>query len=107
MVRIRFTEGRDNSRPRRRRQSFELQADRLIHLAGTLYTLAGQGRRHHSARGAGSRPMRRRRQRLNLVRGLLQTLPPPLQPESPFEELFWTVLRWGGAGLLLGRLLGT
>jgi len=106
MARIRSTEGADHTRLRRRRQSNQRQADRLIHLVGTLFTLAGQGKENRSETEAVSGPMRRRRQRLNLVRGLLQTLPPALQPQTSFEESFWRALRWGGAGLILGRLLG-
>lgn len=96
----------DNPRSRRRGKRNELQPDRLLHLVGTLFTLAGQGGENRSGTETSSGPMRRRRQRLSLVRALLGTLPPALQPETPFEETFWRALRWGGVGLLMGRVLG-
>jgi hypothetical protein len=41
-----------------------------------------------------------------MAQRLLDPLPEALRPSDRITEQFWTVLRWGGAGLLLARLLG-
>lgn len=54
---------------------------------------------------ATGRLQRRRRQRLALAQRLLDPLPPGLMAPETSSERFWTVLRWGGLGLILARLL--
>ena len=83
MARIHSTEPADNTRSRRRSQRDELQADRLLHLVGTLFTLAGQGRGNPSGTEASSGPMRRRRQRLSLVRSSAGYPPPGTATGNP------------------------
>jgi hypothetical protein len=41
-----------------------------------------------------------------MARRLLDPLPAGLRPETQHQERFWNALRWGGAGLILGWLLG-
>jgi hypothetical protein len=48
---------------------------------------------------------RRQRQRLALAQRLLDPLPAGLVAPEAARERFWTVLRWGGLGLILARLL--
>lgn len=74
---------------------------RLLHALGDLHSLAAF--RPGSSAGAGSAE-RRRRQHLALAQRLLDPLPLGLQSPGGAER-FWRVLRWGGAGLLLSRLL--
>jgi hypothetical protein len=49
--------------------------------------------------------LRRRRQKLELAKRLLDPLPDGLLPSSRHGERFWSALRWGGLGLLLAWLL--
>lgn len=48
---------------------------------------------------------RRQRQRLALAQRLLDPLPAGLVAPEAATDRFWTVLRWGGLGLILARLL--
>ena len=41
-----------------------------------------------------------------MAQRLLDPLPTALRPVDGGSELFWSVARWAGAGLLLARLLG-
>jgi hypothetical protein len=49
---------------------------------------------------------RRRRQQLRLAQRLLDPLPDSLRPADDAAERFWRILRWGGLGLVVARLLG-
>lgn len=69
----------------------------LHHLAAVL-SLANQ-----MAAGTGV-VERRRRQRLAMAQRLLDPLPKPLR-SSQEGEWFWSLLRWGGCGLLVSWLL--
>jgi hypothetical protein len=40
-----------------------------------------------------------------MAQRLLDPLPDALLPPDRASELFWRVIRWGGAGVLLARLL--
>lgn len=87
---------------RRRRAGGPPEAHRgLLHPLEALLTRA----QHSQAGERGGRAQRRRRQQLALARRLLDPLPPALRPSEVGRERFWTVLRWGGAGLLVARLL--
>lgn len=75
--------------------------------AGVLHPLAsllvhGQSRGDQGNPGA---PQRRQRQRLSLAQRLLDPLPSGLRSPQAGAERFWTVLRWGGLGLIVARLL--
>ncbi|MEB3270261.1 MAG: hypothetical protein VKJ44_01245 [Synechococcus sp.] len=48
---------------------------------------------------------RRQSQRLALAQRLLDPLPSALISPAASRERFWRVLRWGGLGLLVARLL--
>lgn len=48
---------------------------------------------------------RRQRQRLALAQRLIDPLPPGLTSPEAAADRFWTVLRWGGLGLIVARLL--
>ena len=86
-------------RPLLRRQAAPPRGPRLLHSLGDLHNLAAAQARQGSA-------ARRRRQHLSMAQRLLDPLPPALLPPTGGQELFWRVLRWGGAGLLVSRLLG-
>jgi len=73
---------------------------RLIEAIALLHGLAG-GRS-----GSGSAE-RRRRQQLSIAQRLLDPLPPNLRSLDSASERFWRMLRWGGLGLLLARLLAS
>jgi hypothetical protein len=62
----------------------------------------GQTRADPDSRGV---VQRRRRQRLALVQRLLDPLPAGLSSPHGRMERFWTVLRWGGLGLIVARVL--
>ena len=70
----------------------------LLHQLGGLLSLPNQARLATGVAG------RRRRQRLALAQRLLNPLPPGLKTASDGEH-FWTLVRWGGAGMLLAWLL--
>lgn len=53
----------------------------------------------------GGSAQRRQKQRLALAQRLLDPLPTGLANPEAASERFWTVLRWGGLGLILARLL--
>lgn len=74
---------------------------RLLHHLAVVLTVAGRP----TARGHSGLAQRRRKQRLELARRLLDPLPEALQPDSRPAERFWSALRWGGGGLLLSWLL--
>lgn len=78
-------------RPRGRRPP------RLLHHLAVLLGLCSQAQRASGVSG------RRQRQRLALAQRLLDPLPAGLQASD--QERFWSILRWGGAGLLLAWLL--
>lgn len=92
---------------RRGRTSSSVPA--LLHHLDALLTLAGlDGRSAATGPGLGRTPssaQRRRQQRLALAQRLLDPLPPALRPPSPQAEQTWTVLRWGGLGLILATWL--
>jgi hypothetical protein len=48
---------------------------------------------------------RRQSQRLALAQRLLDPLPSTLISPAAARERFWVVLRWGGLGLIVARLL--
>ncbi len=48
---------------------------------------------------------RRQRQRLALAQRLLDPLPAALVAPEATRDRFWTMLRWGGLGLIVARLL--
>jgi hypothetical protein len=52
-----------------------------------------------------SSAQRRQRQRLALAQRLLDPLPTALVAPEAAGDRFWTVLRWGGLGLILARVL--
>jgi hypothetical protein len=70
----------------------------LLQAIGLVHGLAA------SRPGSGSGE-RRRQQRLSIAQRLLDPLPLALRPRDAAAERFWKVLRWGGLGLLLARLL--
>lgn len=72
-----------------------------MHLLEDLLAL---GQRPPAAQHNGS-AQRRQRQRLALAQRLLDPLPPGLVAPEAAQERFWTVLRWGGLGLILAQLL--
>lgn len=96
---------RSSARSRQRTRAAQERGDRILHHVGALFSLSGQGTGNAASQAAASGPMRRRRQRRNMVRRLLDPLPAGLRPETHNQEKFWSWLRWGGAGLILGWLL--
>jgi hypothetical protein len=44
---------------------------------------------------------------LSIAQRLLDPLPPNLRSLDSASERFWRMLRWGGLGLLLARLLAS
>jgi hypothetical protein len=85
-------------RPLLRRRPPLPRGPRLLHSLGDLHSLAAA----QAGLGSGER---RRRQHLALAQRLLDPLPPALLPPQAGSEQFWRLVRWGGAGLLLSRLL--
>jgi hypothetical protein len=73
---------------------------RLLH---TIALLHGLG----SARSGSGSAERRRLQHLNIAQRLLDPLPFGLRPQGAGCTMFWRVLRWGGLGLLVARLLAS
>lgn len=71
---------------------------RLLQSIGRLHTVG-------SARPGSGQGERRRLQQLAIAQRLLDPLPEGLLPRDRRREQFWQVLRWGGLGLLLARLL--
>ena len=82
-------------------------APRLLHHLQALLALAGR-----PAPPAPSddqpprRAERRRRQHLALSQRLLNPLPEALRSKDQGADRFWTVLRWGGCGMVLAQFLG-
>lgn len=74
----------------------------LLHPLEDLLALA---QRPPGVRDHGSSAQRRQRQRLGLAQRLLDPLPAGLVPPEAAADRFWTVLRWGGLGLIVARLL--
>jgi len=91
-------------RPLLRRPLPTPRGRRLLHNLGDLHSLAAAPVAPAGQAGRGS-AQRRRRQHLALAQRLLDPLPPALLPPQGGSELFWRMLRWGGLGLLLSRLL--
>ena len=83
---------RSPNRPRRRG---------LLHPLEDLLALSSR----QPAPQPDGRHQRRRRQQLALAQRLLDPLPPGLQAPELAADRFWTVLRWGGLGLILAKLL--
>jgi hypothetical protein len=75
-------------------------AARLEAADNALLTLASRPRGSAEADKLG-RQQRRQRQHLALVRRLLDPLPVSLRAGGHAAELFWRVVRFGGAGMLL------
>ncbi len=73
----------------------------LLHQLAAVLSLAG---RPGSVSPSGV-TLRRRRQKLELAQRLLDPLPEALLPSTRHGDRFWSVLRWGGLGLLLAWLL--
>ena len=73
----------------------------MLHVLASLL-VHGQSRGDRDNQGA---LQRRRRQRLALAQRLLDPLPVGLRSPQAGAERFWTVLRWGGLGLITARLL--
>ena len=73
----------------------------LLHPLEDLLALA---QRPPGSQQSGS-SQRRQRQRLALAQRLLDPLPPGLVAPEAVHDRFWTVLRWGGLGLIVARLL--
>lgn len=73
----------------------------LLHPLEDLLALA---QKPPSAQESGS-AQRRQRQRLALAQRLLDPLPPGLSSPEATADQFWRVLRWGGLGLIVARLL--
>jgi len=88
--------------PRRRRpgrpQGRAPASPGLIEAIAVLHGLA-------ASRPGSGMAERRRLQRLSLAQRLLDPLPPALLLPEARRERFWQLLRWGGVGLLLARLL--
>jgi len=87
--------------PRRRqsrRPPLWPRGPRLLHHLSELHSLA-------AGRSSGGSSERRRRQHLAMAQRLLDPLPAALASPQAGSELFWRICRWGGAGLLLARLL--
>ncbi len=74
----------------------------LLHPLEDLLALA---QRPPAARESGGSAHRRQLQRLALAQRLLDPLPAGLMAPEAGSDRFWTVLRWGGLGLILARLL--
>lgn len=82
-------------------------APRLLHHLQALLALAG---RPAAPSPSGDQPPgrseRRRRQHLALSQRLLDSLPEALRSKDQGGDRFWTVLRWGGCGMVLAQWLG-
>ncbi len=87
-------QGRESSNNRRRRG--------LLHPLEDLLALS---QRPKASQESGSSAQRRQRQRLALAQRLLDPLPTALMAPEAAADRFWTILRWGGLGLILARLL--
>lgn len=74
----------------------------LLHPLEDLLALA---QRPPAARESGGSAQRRQRQRLALAQRLLDPLPAGLVAPEAASDRFWRMLRWGGLGLILARLL--
>ena len=85
-------------RPQSRRTPSLPRGPRLLHHLGQLHSLA-------AGRTSGGSRERRRRQHLSMAQRLLDPLPAALVSPEVGSEQFWRICRWGGAGLLLARLL--
>ncbi|MEB3331237.1 MAG: hypothetical protein VKI83_01915 [Synechococcaceae cyanobacterium] len=92
--------------PRRRDRSGP-SVPALLHHLDALLTLAGLESRPSGldSRQPLSSAQRRRQQRLALAQRLLDPLPAALRPPAAHAELAWTLLRWGGLGLILATWL--
>ena len=87
-----------SSRPQSRQIPPWPRGPRLLHHLGQLHNLA-------AGRSSGGSRERRRRQHLSMAQRLLDPLPEALVSPQAGSERFWRICRWGGAGLLLAKLL--
>lgn len=76
---------------------------RWTHLFASLFSLAERAR--HPDLGGLSVANRRLQQRLSLAQRLMEAMPPSLTPGRTIGDRFWEVIRWGGLGLVMARLL--
>ena len=91
-------------RPQRGRDSGNRPRSRgLLHPLEDLLALAQSP--HQAGQEPSSSAQRRQKQRLALTQRLLDPLPTALVAPEAAADRFWTVLRWGGLGLILARLL--
>lgn len=79
-----------------------LRSRGLLHPLEDLLALS---QRRQSSQEASGSSERRQRQRLALAQRLLDPLPTGLVAPEAAADRFWTVLRWGGLGLIVARLL--
>lgn len=90
-------------RPQKRRRSRNRPRQRgLLHPLEDLLALT---QRPVAPLETSGRSQRRQRQRQALAQRLLDPLPAGLVAPEAAADRFWTVLRWGGLGLILARLL--
>lgn len=79
---------------------------RLLHHLQALLALGTPPSQASKAnQGPMGRAERRRRQHLALSQRLLDPLPQALRPSGGGAEKFWIILRWGGCGMVVARLL--
>ena len=95
----------DQHHPRRRTGRDSGNGRRSRGLLHPLEDLLALSQRPPGSQESGSSAQRRQRQRLALAQRLLDPLPTALVAPEAAADRFWTVLRWGGLGLILARLL--
>jgi hypothetical protein len=76
---------------------------RWTHVFASLFSLAERARRPEL--GGPSVANRRLQQRLSVAQRLMEALPSSLTPGRTIADRFWQVLRWGGRGRVIARLL--
>jgi hypothetical protein len=74
----------------------------LLHPLEDLLALS---QRPTNAQEPSGSAQRRQRQRLALAQRLLDPLPAGLVAPEASADRFWTLVRWGGLGLIVARLL--
>jgi len=90
-----------------RRSGRPVPAPRLLHHLQALLAFAGRpAASAPSGDQLPGRSERRRRQHLALSQRLLDPLPEGLRSKDHGADRFWTVLRWGGCGMVLAHFLG-
>ena len=87
-------------RTNRRRRPSVAKGPRVLQTIALLHGLS-------TARSGSGSGERRRLQHLNIAQRLLDPLPKGLRPQDAASTLFWRILRWGGLGLLVARLLAS